>query len=78
MIDKIKAKLISLEVGAFESEEDKNKFDKIVKGLWQFDKGIIITSYYNNDTGDLMSFIVSSKKFHEIIKEDINNLQSNE
>lgn len=58
---KIKAKLIGLEVGGFATKKDKEKFDKLCGGLWNFNKGIIIIPFYNDD-GELTSFVVNSKK----------------
>ena len=66
---KIKAKLIELHVGAFSTKKDKREFDKLVKGLWEFNNGIVITPFYSKE-GELMSFIVDSKRAVKLIKDN--------
>ena len=68
MTDKIKANLIGLEVGGFESEEDSQAFDEFKNSLYSMTKGIVIIPNYNEDTGELMSFTVDSKKAHNIVE----------
>lgn len=69
-MNKIKAKLIGigLPVGGFSTKKDKQEFDKLCKGLVSFNDGIVITPYYSKE-GELMSFIVDSKKAAKIINE---------
>ena len=67
-MNKIKAKLIGLEVGGFSTKKDKKEFDKLCDGLWGFNKGIVITPFYSEE-GELMSFIVDSKKTAKLIKD---------
>lgn len=64
---KIKAELIELHVRGFSTQKDKQEFDKFYKGLSGFLDGIEITSYYRD--GELMSFMVDSKRAVRLIKD---------
>lgn len=64
----IKAKLIELHVGAFETEEDRRGFDILCNRLHDFNNGITITPIYSDD-GELMSLIIDSNKAAKILKE---------
>lgn len=66
MVEQIKAKLIGLSVGGFKSEADKEAFDVLVDAMFSMSNGIVITPFYS-DEGELMSFIVDSKKASKII-----------
>lgn len=68
---KIKAKLLSLTVGGFLTKKDKEEFDKLGKGLRDFNSGIVITPLYSEE-GELMSFTIDSKKAFKIINKLIN------
>jgi len=64
----IKAKLIELHVGDFSTKKDKLEFKRLCKGLMSFNDGITITPYYSKE-GELMSFIVDSKKAAKLIED---------
>ena len=67
-MEKINANLIELHVGRFESPEDKKTFDEFCKKLYSMNQGIVITPILS-DNGELMSFIVDSKKASEILED---------
>ena len=67
-MEKINANLIELHIGGFESPEDKKSFDEFCKKLYAMNQGIVITPILS-DNGELMSFIVDSKKASEILEE---------
>ena len=48
----------------------KVPIDKLCDGLWGFNKGIVITPFYSEE-GELMSFIVDSKKTAKLIHEEL-------
>lgn len=64
---KIKARLIGIGARASLTEKERKEFIKFCKCLAPFNDGIVITPYYSKD-GELMSFIVDSKKAAGLIK----------
>ena len=67
MTNKINAKLVDFRLHDFKSAKDRDRFDKFANDLLGFHKGVVITPFYSEE-GELMSFVVDSKKVAKIIK----------
>ena len=66
-MEKITANLIELHVGGFKTDKDKEAFEVFCECLFSMNDGIVLTPFYS-DGGELMSFVVDSKKAAKIVE----------
>lgn len=68
--NKITCNLISLEAGFFKTEQDKEAFGKLIEDATHMQDGMVITPFYREEDGKLMSFLVDSKEAADILEKE--------